>query len=145
MSNSWQPYGLSLARLFCLQDSLGKNTGEGCHFLLQGIFLTLGSNLHLLYLLHWQAGPSPVVPPGKPSETTEMSTKAGSCSGHSWLQKQTHTPRHTSSAHGSKATHVWVLDPCSVRDQSDWLSLADLENIAAGGSPEERICILTNP
>ena len=26
----------------------------GCHFLLQGIFLTQGSNLHLLCLLHWQ-------------------------------------------------------------------------------------------
>ena len=28
-------------------DSLGKNTGVGCHALLQGIFLTQGSNLHL--------------------------------------------------------------------------------------------------
>ena len=28
-------------------DSSGKNTGVGCHFLLQGIFLTQGSNLHL--------------------------------------------------------------------------------------------------
>ena len=28
-------------------DSLGKNTGVGCHTLLQGIFLTQGSNLHL--------------------------------------------------------------------------------------------------
>ena len=30
----------------------GKNTGVGCHFLLQGIFPTQGSNLRLL---HWQA------------------------------------------------------------------------------------------
>ena len=29
-------------------------TGVGCHFLLQGIFLTQGSNPHLLGLLHWQ-------------------------------------------------------------------------------------------
>ena len=29
-------------------DSLGKNTGVGCHFLLQGIFPTQGLNLHLL-------------------------------------------------------------------------------------------------
>ena len=29
-------------------DSLGKNTGVGCHALLQGIFPTQGSNLHLL-------------------------------------------------------------------------------------------------
>ena len=32
-----------------------KNTGVCCHFLLQGIFPTQGSNLHLLHLLHWQA------------------------------------------------------------------------------------------
>ena len=36
-------------------DSSGKNTRVGgCHFLLQGIFLTQGWNLHLLCLLHWQ-------------------------------------------------------------------------------------------
>ena len=36
--------------------SPGKNTGVGCHFLLQGIFLTQGSNPHLclLCLLHGQ-------------------------------------------------------------------------------------------
>ena len=46
-------------------DSPGKNTGVGCHALQQGIFLTQGSNLSLLYLLHWQAGSLPLVPPGK--------------------------------------------------------------------------------
>ena len=30
-------------------DSLGKNTGVGCHFLLQGIFPTQGLNLGLLH------------------------------------------------------------------------------------------------
>ena len=30
------------ARLLCSWDSPGKNTGAGCHFLLQGIFLTQG-------------------------------------------------------------------------------------------------------
>ena len=34
----------------------GKNTGAGCHFLLQGIFLTQGLKPCLLHLLHWQAG-----------------------------------------------------------------------------------------
>ena len=34
-----------------------KNTGMGCHFLLQGIFLTQGWNL---CLLHWQADPLPL-------------------------------------------------------------------------------------
>ena len=32
-----------------------KNTGVGCHGLLQGIFPTQGSNPCLLRLLHWQA------------------------------------------------------------------------------------------
>ena len=32
-----------------------KNIGVGCHFLLQGIFLTQELNLHLLHLLHQQA------------------------------------------------------------------------------------------
>ena len=40
---------------FFVHNFPGKNTGAGCHFLLQGIFLTQGSNSHLLCLLHWQA------------------------------------------------------------------------------------------
>ena len=32
--------------------------GVGCHALPQGILPTQGSNLHLLSLLHWQAGSS---------------------------------------------------------------------------------------
>ena len=45
-----QPYGLNSARLLCAGDSLGKNTGVDCHALLQGIFLTQGSNPRLLRL-----------------------------------------------------------------------------------------------
>ena len=37
-------------------DSPGKNTGVGCHALLQGIFPTQGLNRCLLCLLHWQVG-----------------------------------------------------------------------------------------
>ena len=33
-------------------DSPGKSTGVGCHFLLQRIFPTQGSNPHLLHLQH---------------------------------------------------------------------------------------------
>ena len=36
------------------RNSPGKNTGVGCHFLLQGTFQTQGSNPGLLCLLHWQ-------------------------------------------------------------------------------------------
>ena len=54
MSNSLQHYGLGSTRLLCPWDSPGRNTGKGCHFLLQGIFLTQGSNPRLVYCLHWQ-------------------------------------------------------------------------------------------
>ena len=37
MSDSLQPYGLQPTRLLCPWDFLDKNTGVGCHFLLQGI------------------------------------------------------------------------------------------------------------
>ena len=47
------PWTVALQAL-CPWDSPGKNTGEGCHSLLQGIFPTQGSNLGLLRLLHWQ-------------------------------------------------------------------------------------------
>ena len=47
-------------------DSPGKNTGVGCHALLQGIFPTQGSNPRLLHFLHWQAGSLTLVPPWKP-------------------------------------------------------------------------------
>ena len=38
----------------------------GCQALLQGIFPIRGSNLHLLSLLHLQAGSLPLAPPGTP-------------------------------------------------------------------------------
>ena len=50
----------------CPQDLPGKNTGVGCHFLLQGIVPIQGLNPSLLCLLHWQVGSLPLVPPGKP-------------------------------------------------------------------------------
>ena len=42
VSDSLRPHGLQPARLLCLWNFPGKNTGVGCHFLLQGIFLTQG-------------------------------------------------------------------------------------------------------
>jgi len=60
------PYGLQPARLLCPWDSPGKNTGVGCHALLQGVFLTHGLDLHLLCLLYCQAGSLPLAPSGRP-------------------------------------------------------------------------------
>ena len=44
VSNTLQLHGLEPARLLCPWNSPGKNIGVGCHFLLQGIFPTQGSN-----------------------------------------------------------------------------------------------------
>ena len=43
------PHGLQPARLLCPWDFPGKNTGVGCHFLLQGIILIHKSNPGLLH------------------------------------------------------------------------------------------------
>ena len=51
------------ARLLCAWNFPSKNTGECCHFLLQRIFLTQGSNPHLL---HRQEDSLPLESPGKP-------------------------------------------------------------------------------
>ena len=51
MSNSSEP-----TSFLCPLDSLGKNTGVGCHALLQG------SNPPLLSLLYWQPGSLPLAP-----------------------------------------------------------------------------------
>ena len=66
MSDSLQPHELQPFRLLYPWNFSGKNTGEGCHFLLQGIFSTQGLSPHLLHFLHWQVNSLSLVPPGKP-------------------------------------------------------------------------------
>ena len=65
VSDSVWPYGLHAARHLWPRASPSKNTGVGCHALLQGFFPTQVSNLCLLRLLQWQAGSLPLAPPGK--------------------------------------------------------------------------------
>ena len=52
MADFLRPHGLQSNRLLCSRDFPGKNTGVGCHILLQEIFPTQGLNLSLLL---WQA------------------------------------------------------------------------------------------
>ena len=65
VSDSLQPHGLYPTRLLCPWDSPGKNTGVGCHFLIQEIFPTQGSNLHLLlgrqFIYHWATRKAPLL------------------------------------------------------------------------------------
>ena len=60
MSNVLWPHGLQPTRLLYLWDFPGKNTGVGCHFLLQEILLTQGLNPSLRHcrwiLYHWATG-----------------------------------------------------------------------------------------
>ena len=49
VSGSLRPYGLSPAGILSPWDSPDKNTGVGCHFLLQEIFPTKGSKLGFLH------------------------------------------------------------------------------------------------
>ena len=63
LSGSLCPHGLQPSRLLCPWGFSSKNTGLGCHALLQGIFLTQGLNpglLHcrqILYCLNHQGSP----------------------------------------------------------------------------------------
>ena len=60
VSNSLQPHGLQPTRLLGPWDFPGKSTGVDCHFLLQEIVPTQGSNQYILHLLHWQAESFPL-------------------------------------------------------------------------------------
>ena len=79
MSNSLRPHVLQPARLLCPWDFPGKNTGVGCHFLLQEIVPTQGSNLHLL---HWQADSLPLNHQG--SQTWVVGNKLGAWDKHTY-------------------------------------------------------------
>ena len=56
VSNSLHPLDCSPPGSSVPRDSPGKNTGVGCHALLQGIFPTQGWNPLLSCLLRWQEG-----------------------------------------------------------------------------------------
>ena len=82
MSNSLWLNGLLPARFLCPWDSPGKNTGVGCHFLLQAIFPTQGLNpglphcRQILYHLSYQGSPVEAKPEGFWAETK---AEMGSC------------------------------------------------------------------
>ena len=60
VSNSLWPYGPQPARLLCPWGFSRQEYWRGCHFLLQGIFSTHGSNLCFLCVLHWQTASLPL-------------------------------------------------------------------------------------
>ena len=75
LSDSLQPPGLSSTRLLCPQNFPGKNTGVGCHFLLQRIFPIQGSN-HLSYVSCIAGGFFTTESPGKPKQRAKDNDSA---------------------------------------------------------------------
>ena len=66
------------------------DTRVGCHFLLQGIFWTWWSNLHLLCLLYWQEGSLPLAPLGSPHPPLlAVKVKKGASSQTMWVVPKT--------------------------------------------------------
>ena len=62
-------------QVLCPWDSPRKNTGVGCHPLLQGTFPIQGLSRGLIHLLRWQAGSLPRASPEKPWLMPKISLK----------------------------------------------------------------------
>ena len=107
--DSLLPFGLWPTRLLCPWDFPGKNTGVGCHALLQGIFLTQGSTCIA-------GGFFMAEPPGKPrlpkAEPGDASSQPPLQLGHSHV---TLNPpiRHS---HGGLDGTTWI--PCRLALQT---------------------------
>ena len=100
-----RPCGLEPARVLRPRDLPGKNTGVGCHFLLQGIFPNQGPNLHLL---HWQAVSLPLSHTGM-NESQSISCSVMSDSATSW------TVAHQAPVHEIFQARIleWIASPFS--------------------------------
>ena len=136
MSDSLQPHGLYPARLFCPWNSPGKNTGVGCHSLLQGIFPTLGLNLgfllcrQILYCLNHQGSPK--------MQSVSCSVRSWNCLGnntemssYSLLQKTFPTQgSNLGLLHGRHILTVWAPREGlgESLQWSDWVSKSKQNN-----------------
>ena len=123
------PHRLQPTRLLCPWDFPGKDTGVGCHFLLQGIFPTQGSKpglLHcrqMLYWLSYKGSPGEnrarVISPGKAyylwgsRQNEKMTTELG-CSGNSELR-------------GVRSTAVFTWGSDLRRQSCAWTTVQPLE------------------
>ena len=84
----------TIARLLCPLDFPGKNTGVGCHSLLQGIFLTQGSNPGPLYHKHILYSQ----PPGK-LITNQVSWNSTQLTPSIWRENQNQILPHCKVCH----------------------------------------------
>ena len=129
MSDSLRPLRLQPTRLLCPWDFPGNSTGVDCHFLLQGIFPTQGSNPGLphcrqtLYRLSHQGSPMPGNAHSKVKEEakkTELPNNVFKCCSQSVFMigrtinqgshcgKQYTSPSKLKSYHFIQPAHFWV-------------------------------------
>ena len=96
-------------RLLCPWDSPGKNTGVGCRVLLQGIFLTQGSNLHLL---HWQVDSLPLSTYVIPNIGWYPEIKLWTSAGSSKKQENSRKTSISALSTMPKTFTVWITINC---------------------------------
>ena len=100
MADSLQPHGLQPTRLLCPWDFPGKDTGVGCHFLLQGIFPTQGLNPGLLHYRQILL-------------LTELQGKPTSDNPRQHIKKQGHHFANKGlccQSYGFSSSHVWMRE-----------------------------------
>ena len=131
--------GLESTRLFCPRNFPGKNTGVGCHFLLQGIFPTQGWNPHFFASPKPAGGFLTIAPPGKPFPllTTDQKLSYGwgkSCSLKKacFNGKQTSAPGSWQGMNGPDWCSAWKR-----RGSRTWLHTGPGEAVEGGQSCEE--------
>ena len=104
--------------LLCPWGSPGKNTGVSCYALFQSLFPTQGSNLHLLWLLHWQAESLPLSPGRVPLNDHWMESEGRGV--HHWVR--------------------WAKDPhCVSGKTGSWLQYEDLWDLVSRTFPDSAL------
>ena len=104
----------------------------GCHASLQGIFLTQRSNLHLLSLLHWQAGSLPLHHMGITGPCLHRTLRGTVFTHHTLLPSQglqEPMPRR-----GPGHPEPSLILPQSFGDHPTWLHFTGEETEARGNS-----------
>ena len=122
---------------------------SGCHFLLQGLFLTQGLNPSLLYLLHWQEDSLPLSHPGSPQTHTAAAAKSlQSCptlrDPTDWTMQPTRLPRPWDSPGKNTGVGCHFLHQCmEVKSESEAAqscpTLSDSMDYSAPGSSVHEI------
>ena len=121
VSDSFATHGPCMgspARFLCPWDFPDKNTQAGCHFLLQGIFPTQGSNPSLLRRMHWQVDSLSLSHLGSPSLCIYISSMYLACISRSSIYAELQTWRAVN------IHHLSSYNQCSHHGKESLSSLA---------------------